>query len=70
MTRRRGPTVEVPGPAEPLARVAGLWLAFAPDTPEEAARRRFRQRYGCDPARVVCAAGLLLLGPLPGHEVD
>lgn len=36
-------------PDEPLARVAGWWLAFDPDTPAEVARRRFVERYGEEP---------------------
>jgi len=39
-------------------------LVFAPDTSEERARRRFRERFHADPERVERALGLLLVGPV------
>jgi hypothetical protein len=54
---------------EPLPRVQGWWLCFSPDTSAEAARRRFRQKYGCEPAEVLRAGAVLLVGPLPGCKV-
>lgn len=54
--------------SEPLPRVWGWWLAFAPSTPPEAARRRFRQRYGEEPGQVVLAGAVLLAGPIPEVE--
>lgn len=52
----------------PLPRVWGLWLAFAPTTSPDAARRRFAQRYGIEPEQVVPAGAVLLAGPIPGQE--
>ena len=52
---------------ERLPRVRGHWLAFDRDTPEERARERFVQRFGCEPAEVVRAGALLLVGPIPGR---
>ena len=53
---------------ERLLRVAGAWLAFDAATPEGQARRRFRERYGREPERVVKAGCLLLVGPIPGGQ--
>jgi len=55
-------------PAPALPKVAGLWLAFHQDTPEAEARRRFRERYGHDPLRVVSGPGLLLAGSIGGDQ--
>lgn len=55
-------------PDEPLPRVRGWWLAFDCDTPPEVARKRFRERYGCEPAEVLRAGAVLLVGPLPGRQ--
>ena len=52
---------------DPLPRVAGFWLAFDPDTPPDVARRRFVERYGHEPAEVLWAGALLLVGPIPGR---
>ncbi len=53
---------------EPLRRVYGWWLAFDPDTPPAQARARFREKYGREPAEVIRAGALLLVGPLPGRQ--
>lgn len=59
------PAVKViPAPTESIATVAGCWLAFDARTPEAQARRRFAERYGYEPARVVEAGPLLLVGPI------
>jgi hypothetical protein len=55
-------------PDEPLPRVAGWWLAFDPDTPAEVARWRFVERYGEEPAQLLRAGALLLVGPIEGQE--
>ena len=53
---------------EPLPRVRGWWLAFDPGTPPAQARARFREKYGCEPAEVLRAGALLLVGPIEGQE--
>lgn len=40
------------------------WLAFSDDTPEDAARRRFLERFGYPPAEIHRHKGLLWLGPV------
>jgi len=64
----RAPEVQTLAPSDPLPRVLGWWLAFSPDTPAEVARQRFYERYGAEPAEVLRAGALLLVGPLPGRQ--
>ena len=59
------PAVKViPAPTESMAVVAGAWLAFDAHTPEAQARRRFAERYGHEPERILQAGPLLLVGPI------
>ena len=51
-------------PTEETRALAGVWLAFTPNTTEEAARRRFQTRYGHEPERLLRRLGLLLAGPV------
>jgi len=60
--------VQALAPSDPLPRVRGWWLAFDPETPREVARRRFVERYGREPAEVLRAGTLLLVGPVPGRQ--
>ena len=46
----------------------GWWLAFDPGTPPAQARARFREKYGREPAEVLRAGALLLVGPIVGQE--
>lgn len=62
------PKVQTLAPDEPLPRVRGWWLAFDPDTPPAQARARFREKYGHEPAEVLRAGALLLVGPIVGQE--
>jgi len=64
----RAPRVETLAPSAPLPRLLGWWLAFAPETPPEVARRRFVERYGREPTEVLKAGALLLVGPVPGRQ--
>ena len=50
--------------SDPPPRVRGWWLAFPPAVDEDAARRRFTERFGREPQQVVRTNGLLLLGPV------
>jgi len=68
MVRPASSEVQALSPSDPLPRVLGRWLAFDPRTPAELARRRFRERYGQEPAEVLKAGALLLVGPLPGRR--
>ncbi len=63
MTARRELVTTLP-PDTPLPRVRGLWLAFDRDEDPERARRRFVHRYGEDPAEVIRAGPVLLVGPV------
>ncbi len=45
-------------------RLTGFWLAFTPDTPEEAAVARFAEKHGYPPREVHRSGGLLLVGPV------
>ena len=45
------------------------WRGYTPDTGAEPARAAFRLLYGCEPAEVRVAPGVLLLGPVPTARV-
>ena len=51
-------------PTATLAVVAGYWLVFDALTTEDQARRRFAERYGHEPERILQAGPLLLVGPM------
>ena len=48
-------------------RLPGYWLCFSPDTPQEKAAARFREKYGYPPREVILQRGLLWVGPV-GEE--
>jgi hypothetical protein len=48
-------------------RLSGYWLCFSPDTPQEKAAARFREKYGYPPREVILQRGLLWVGPV-GEE--
>lgn len=64
MTARRAATTATLPPDAALPRLVGLWLAFDRDADPELARARFRERYGEDPAEVIRAGAVLLVGPV------
>jgi len=41
-----------------------LWLGFTPDSDVEWAKRRFREKYGYEPDKVVHVPNLILVGPV------
>ena len=45
-------------------RLSGYWLCFSPDTPQEKAAARFREKYGYPPREVIPQRGLLWVGPV------
>ena len=49
------------------SRLSGYWLCFSPDTPQEKAAARFREKYGYPPREIVLQRGLLWVGPV-GEE--
>ena len=48
-------------------RLPGYWLCFSPDTPQEKAAARFREKYGYPPREIILQRGLLWVGPV-GEE--
>jgi hypothetical protein len=49
-------------------RLPGYWLCFSPDTPQEKAAARFREKYGCPPREIILQRGLLWVGPVGEPE--
>ena len=51
-------------------RLPGYWLCFSPDTPQEKAAARFREKYGYPPREVILQRGLLWVGPVGEPETQ
>jgi hypothetical protein len=51
-------------------RLPGYWLCFSPDTPQEKAAARFREKYGYTPREVILQRGLLWVGPVGEPETQ
>jgi hypothetical protein len=49
-------------------RLPGYWLCFSPDTPQEKAAARFREKYGYPPREIILQRGLLWVGPVGEPE--
>jgi hypothetical protein len=45
---------------------AGAWRGFTPDTSDDAARKRFVELFGVEPAELRRGTSILLAGPIPG----
>ena len=52
------------------SRLSGYWLCFSPDTPQEKAAARFREKYGYPPREIILQRGLLWVGPVGEPETQ
>ena len=51
--------------AQPVGDEVLAWRGFSADHPVADAVAQFRQRFGCEPERILQDRGILLLGPVP-----